>query len=308
MSAFEKTSLYPVNPTPVITKILHEQLRRQQPINPAYASLLPSGTRFQVAADALNDIRQRYGHLMSWPSRDDLRVLSTVSTEAIAMASHSQGIVADKNSRTRAYANRMKRGKIVRPRGDFITSSGMADITQEVEELRSRQAQQQTRQEIKTHLRRICDEMQKTRNDYKVGKRLLVDGRVKTLNFKPWLELTARDVEFYSLEESFRTLMQELKDPAKEPFFIDITKENNSARDIRARAVTRPRSLTDMSSLPGSDDVVHFTGLDPNPYDQDDAGDEGERDSSGMQSIPASSPLAAAEVAVDSPCPRWHTE
>ncbi|KAM4063693.1 hypothetical protein HRG_012503 [Hirsutella rhossiliensis] len=47
------------------------------------------------------------------------------------MASHSQGIVSDKNSRTQAYANRMKRGKIVRPRGEFITSSSMADITRE---------------------------------------------------------------------------------------------------------------------------------------------------------------------------------
>ncbi|KAM4055840.1 hypothetical protein HRG_014752 [Hirsutella rhossiliensis] len=47
------------------------------------------------------------------------------------MASHSQGIVSDKNSRTQAYANRMKRGKIVRPRGEFITSSSMADITRD---------------------------------------------------------------------------------------------------------------------------------------------------------------------------------
>ncbi|KAM4055036.1 hypothetical protein HRG_014941 [Hirsutella rhossiliensis] len=132
MAAFEKTGLFPVDPAPVITKILHEQLRQQQPINPAYASLLPSETRFQVAADALNDIRQRYGPLMSSPSRENLRVLAKVNTESIAMASHSQGIVSDKNSRTQAYANRMKRGKIVRPRGEFITSSSMADITREV--------------------------------------------------------------------------------------------------------------------------------------------------------------------------------
>ncbi|KAM4065386.1 hypothetical protein HRG_012848 [Hirsutella rhossiliensis] len=66
---------------------------------------------------------------MSSPSRENLRVLAKVNTESIAMASHSQGIVSDKNSRTQAYANRMKRGKIVRPRGEFITSSSMADIT-----------------------------------------------------------------------------------------------------------------------------------------------------------------------------------
>lgn len=52
MAAFEKTGLFPVDSTPTITKILHEQLRRQQLINPAYDALLPSETRFQVAADA----------------------------------------------------------------------------------------------------------------------------------------------------------------------------------------------------------------------------------------------------------------
>ncbi|KAM4054414.1 hypothetical protein HRG_012106 [Hirsutella rhossiliensis] len=70
------------------------------------------------------------------------------------MASHSQGIVSDKNSRTQAYANRMKRGKIVRPRGEFITSSSMADITREYEELQAKQTRLQTRQEIRMHLKR----------------------------------------------------------------------------------------------------------------------------------------------------------
>ncbi|KAM4065301.1 hypothetical protein HRG_012835 [Hirsutella rhossiliensis] len=133
------------------------------------------------------------------------------------MASHSQGIVSDKNSRTQAYANRMKRGKIVRPRGEFITSSSMADITREYEELQAKQTRLQTRQEIRMHLKRVRGEMQKIREDYKVGKKQLVNGRVKTLNFKPWLE-SGRDVEFYTLEQSCDTLMRELKEPSKESF------------------------------------------------------------------------------------------
>ncbi|KAM4064932.1 hypothetical protein HRG_012786 [Hirsutella rhossiliensis] len=60
--------------------------------------------------------------------------------------------------------------------------------------------------------------MQKIREDYKVGKKQLVNGRVKTLNFKPWLEFTGRDVEFYTLEQSCDTLMRELKEPSKESF------------------------------------------------------------------------------------------
>ncbi|KAM4055469.1 hypothetical protein HRG_015003 [Hirsutella rhossiliensis] len=174
---------------------------------------------------------------MSSPSRENLRVLAKVNTESIAMASHSQGIVSDKNSRTQAYANRMKRGKIVRPRGEFITSSSMADITREYEELQAKQTRLQTRQEIRMHLKRVRGEMQKIREDYKVGKKQLVNGRVKTLNFKPWLEFTGRDVEFYTLEQSCDTLMRELKEPSKESFSMiprrEITPPEMSGRAQR---------------------------------------------------------------------------
>ncbi|EXU94468.1 DDE superfamily endonuclease [Metarhizium robertsii] len=101
------------------------------------------------------------------------------------------------------------------------------------------------------------------RDDYKKTKKQVVNGRVKQLNFKPWLEHTGRDVEFYLLEQSHDTLTQELKRPSQEIYFIDTTKRNNSARDIMARAMTRPHPLEDMSSLPGSDDTVHFPGLSP---------------------------------------------
>ncbi|KAM4058310.1 hypothetical protein HRG_014633 [Hirsutella rhossiliensis] len=66
----------------------------------------------------------------------------------------------------------------------------MADITREYEELQAKQTRLQTRQEIRMHLKRVRGEMQKIREDYKVGKKQLVNGRVKTLNFKPWLEFT----------------------------------------------------------------------------------------------------------------------
>ncbi|KAM4067431.1 AAA domain-containing protein [Hirsutella rhossiliensis] len=78
----------------------------------------------------------------------------------------------------------------------------MADITREYEELQAKQTRLQTRQEIRMHLKRVRGEMQKIREDYKVGKKQLVNGRVKTLNFKPWLEFTGRDVEFYTLEQN----------------------------------------------------------------------------------------------------------
>ncbi|KAJ2973747.1 hypothetical protein NQ176_g6431 [Zarea fungicola] len=182
MAAFEKTGLFPVDATPTITKILHEQLRLQQPINPAYSSLLPSETRFQVAADALNDIRQRYGALLSSPSREKLRIATKVTMESVAMAAHSHGIVADRNSRIQAYANRKKRGKIIRPSGEFLTSSSMEDINRQQDELMARQTKQQRRQELMMHRSRVRGEMQKIRDEYKMSKKQFINGRTWTLS------------------------------------------------------------------------------------------------------------------------------
>ncbi|KAJ2975638.1 hypothetical protein NQ176_g5408 [Zarea fungicola] len=279
-----KKGLFPVDATPTITKIVHEQLRLQQPINPAYSSLLPSETRFQVAADALNDIRQRYGALLSSPSREKLRIA------------------------TKAFANRKKRGKIVRPSGELLTSFSMEDINREQDELMARQTKQQRRQELMMHRSRVRGEMQKIRDEYKMSKKQFINGRTKTLNFKPWLEHTKRDIEFFTLEQCHETITQELKDPRPEVFVHDLARENNTATAIRARAITRPRPLQDMSSLPGSDDSVCFTGIEPSQHAQCDTIDEGDLSLYEVQaSIPSSPPLAAVDRAEDTQCPRPRT-
>ncbi|KAM4058325.1 hypothetical protein HRG_014642 [Hirsutella rhossiliensis] len=100
------------------------------------------------------------------------------------------------------------------------------------------------------------------RADYSASKKQEVNGKLKTMNFKPWLQHTGRDIEFYTLQESHETFTKALKEPKADPFFVDTTKANNTASDILARAVRRPHPLEDMSSLPGSEDTVHFHGLD----------------------------------------------
>ncbi|KJK85877.1 hypothetical protein H633G_10271 [Metarhizium anisopliae BRIP 53284] len=277
MSGFEETGLWPASPQPVLAKLLQEQLRQRKRINPAYTSLLPSETWFQVAADAANDIRERYHDILSSPSREGLRQIA-----------------------------KKKRGKTVRPSGEFVTSSSMDDIVRENEQLQDRQTKERTRKELRMHISQVKGQMQKIRDDYKKTKKQVVNGRAKQLNFKPWLEHTGRDVEFYLLEQSHDSLTQELKRPPQDIYFIDTTKRNNSARDTRARAMTRPHPLEDMSSLPGSDDTVHFPGLGPfHKEGEEDNNDDLEIKFHDAQEYMPSSPpaLAAVEDITNAPCP-----
>ena len=73
MRGFEKTGLWPLDPSPAIQRVLNKQRKARQAINPAYASLLPAESRFQMAADAINHMREKYNALLSSPTREGLR-------------------------------------------------------------------------------------------------------------------------------------------------------------------------------------------------------------------------------------------
>ncbi|KJK84744.1 hypothetical protein H633G_11487 [Metarhizium anisopliae BRIP 53284] len=171
MSGFEETGLWPASPQPVLAKLLQEQLRQRKRINPAYTSLLPSETRFQVAADAANDIRERYHDILSSPLREGLRQIAKVSAESIMLHNHSNEVIVNRTQRVQAYANRKKRGKTIRPSGEFVTSSSMDDIVRENERFQDRQTKERTRKELRMHISQVKGQMQKIRDDYKKTKK-----------------------------------------------------------------------------------------------------------------------------------------
>ncbi|KJZ67993.1 hypothetical protein HIM_09030 [Hirsutella minnesotensis 3608] len=316
IASFEKTGLYPVTPKTVVSRLLGEQLRQQRLVNPAYNSVLPNEARFQIAADTTNRLRQRYHDVLSSPTREGLRQTAKVVTEALILQSQVESFIKDRNSRIAAWSNRKKRGKIVKPSGQFITSCNIDDIRREYESSLEQHTKRQTRQELRMHLKRLRTELAAMRADYSANKKQNIDGKLKTLNFKPWLLHTGRDVEYYTLQESYDTFAKALKEPKADNFFVDTTKANNNASDILARALRRPHPIEDMSSLPGSDDTVHFHGLGPYNDEADDD-DEGVcNDDEALQRsiqedvaledswMPSSPPVVAAQFRTGTPCPQ----
>ena len=128
MSPFEKTGMYPPNAEPAFARVLKEQQKSHQAIDPASSSLLPREQRFQIASDMISGVRQRFDEVLSFPTREGLRFASKVAIEASALESQVKAFLRDRNQRVEALANRRKRGKQVKPSGQFITSVSLAEI------------------------------------------------------------------------------------------------------------------------------------------------------------------------------------
>lgn len=87
ISGFEKSGIFPPDPTPVVKVMLQKRRKKQQPIDPGLENLLPKETRFQGASDAARDIRNRYHDVLSSPTRSRLQNLGAIAAEASVMES-----------------------------------------------------------------------------------------------------------------------------------------------------------------------------------------------------------------------------
>lgn len=138
ISGFEKTGIFPPNAQPAVMRVFSEKQKQREAINPAFSSLLPRETRFHQASTSVHQAREKYGNLMSSPTREGLRQASLVVTEACALENHVNNFIVDRNRRIERLGSRRKRGGLVRPTGEFHTAVSLDQIRQQ--DQRSRKA------------------------------------------------------------------------------------------------------------------------------------------------------------------------
>lgn len=98
-------------------RVFAQQQRRQEAMNPAFSSLLPKETRFHQASASIHNTLEKYGELMSSPTREGLLRASLVFTEACALEKHVTDFTVDRLRRIEKLASRKKRGGLARPSG-----------------------------------------------------------------------------------------------------------------------------------------------------------------------------------------------
>jgi hypothetical protein len=313
MRGFEKSGIYPITSKPAITYIHKKQLKSRTPVEPAYTDLLPKETRFQQAEDSLAAVLDKYGDVMSSPSREKLQSARKVLSESILMDKQRNAFVSNFESRLKKVTSKRKPGKFIKPSGMFVTSVNFEDIKEQHEvELAAAEEKEQRRQ-----LRSVKSLVKQERGRFfelwKADKIARFGTTRKAWKFEDWLKDTGRETDYLSIDTS-NSKFNELLNQKPDGFMIDIP-ESQELRRARQRASKAPRPILAMD-FPKSDDTVTFTGLGPfNDEDDEDEDtlverrDPDDQDDTQFDSLPpfmkSSPPAEVIEVIdPDTPCPR----
>ncbi|KJZ69292.1 hypothetical protein HIM_11328 [Hirsutella minnesotensis 3608] len=222
ISGFKKTGIWPVSSEPAVMKLLETQKKARRPINPAYAALLPAEDRWQQSANVVRDVGERYHGVLSSPTRRGIVAASRVMTEAQLLESNLRYFIQDRDRRIEKVNNRVKRGKAVKPSGQFFANSVSLDqIRQQSQRTSEAEAKKEERRQLRESQRILRLEMESLRKQWRGDKIHEVNGKRKTLTFKQWLELTHKADNYLSLEVNNKEY-QRLLNIHDDSFFFDI--------------------------------------------------------------------------------------
>ncbi|RTE67834.1 hypothetical protein BHE90_017792, partial [Fusarium euwallaceae] len=249
ISGFTKSGIWPVDRTPVIAYMQQKKMKARQAINPAFASLLPDDARFQRASDVTKHMSEKYSHLLSSPTRGELRQVRKVVTEALLLHETVQAYIDDRISRLEKAYHQKRKGKRVKPLGDFSQSVSLAEIRQQQEDYIAEREEKEIKSQIRNTRKFVIQEMDKIKAQWRSDK--------QGLQFKQWLRHTGKDVEYWSMDENRARMAKSLSQ--KEDFFMIDTELTPEVRESVRNANYAPKPLYAVDWGARSDDDVEIT-------------------------------------------------
>lgn len=250
MRGFEKSGIYPISSKPAITYIQKKQLKTRMLAEPTYADLLPKEIRFQQAEDSFAAVLEKYGDVMSSPSREKLQLARKVLSELILMDKQRNAFVSNFESRLKKIITKRKPGKFIKPTGMFVTSVNFEDIQLQHEaELAVADEKEQRRQ-----LRSIKALIKQERDCFfalwRADKIARFGTTKKAWPFETWLKETGRENDYLSINVN-NTKFNELLNQKPDGFMIDVS-NSQELRRARKNASKAPRPILAMD-FPKSD-------------------------------------------------------
>ncbi|QYT04663.1 hypothetical protein H0G86_011567 [Trichoderma simmonsii] len=257
-------------------RVFAQQQKQQEAINPAFSSLLPKETRFHQASASIRQAREKYGDIISSPTREGLRQASLVVTEACTLEGHVKHFQINRAGRIEKLASRRKRGGLVRPTGDFHTAVSLNQIRQQDQESQSKNNVKMMKAQLREGRRIVNLELSRLKKAYTaaITERRAVG--LKRIPRKAWLDLTKQHEEFLILKvqnKEYAALINYKDDP----FFFNTTgSRSQHTEEVIQRALTRPHILEQMSECSwgtetdGSIDIVMGPFQDDNDEDEDE--------------------------------------
>ncbi|RSL38778.1 hypothetical protein CEP51_016883, partial [Fusarium floridanum] len=176
MSGFEKSGMWPVDRKPILAFLEQKALQAQKSINPALPSLLPDEARFHRASVVTKHISEKYHDVMSSPSRAGLRTVRKVVTEASLLNDTVNAYVDDRRARLEKAYHQKKRGKQVKPQGDFSLSVSIDDIKRQQEEAISESREKEIRAQLRAQRTFVIQEMKKIKDEWRQDPWAFING------------------------------------------------------------------------------------------------------------------------------------
>ncbi|KAI8410936.1 hypothetical protein FOFC_07530 [Fusarium oxysporum] len=233
IQGFEKSGIFPPADKPAVTYLLKKQLKAKKAVDPAFASLLPLETRFQVASDTVKHMREGYHDILSSPTRAGLRQVSNVMNEAALLETTIKMYADDRRSRIEKQYYKRKRGKAAKPVGEYSLNVSLQEIRDQQEEFIGETHAKEEKRQIRSTRSILLREIERLKTEWRENKEVVVNGITKKLPFKKWLEHTGKDKDYLSMDTQ-RSQMTQLLNEKTDGFMIDTELPPQVRDSIRA--------------------------------------------------------------------------
>ncbi|KAF9772413.1 hypothetical protein IL306_009882 [Fusarium sp. DS 682] len=169
----------------------------------------------------------------------------------------------DRRSRIEKQYNKRKRGKKVKPVGDYIHNVSLQEIRDQQEAFIAETRAKEGKSQLRTARSIAIQEIERLKSEWRDNKEVIVNGAPKKLQFKKWLQHTGKDKDYLSMDTQ-RAKMTELLNEKTDGFMIDTQLPQEVRDSIRnANFAGKPLNAVDWSALPGSDDSIFFQLTQP---------------------------------------------
>jgi hypothetical protein len=161
--------------------------------------------------------------------------------------------IRDKRQRSEAYTKAQRRGPLARPQGVFALSTSIEEIRRRFAKNESAESKADARRQLRITMRFIASRIKEINNLYTKTKKQQIDGKMKTLTRRQWLEHTNNDMDYDMLHQSYEEHRLQWKNK-DDPFYIDLGAPVDQEK--RQRSIARSNILRDMSDgvFPASDE------------------------------------------------------
>jgi hypothetical protein len=206
----------------------------------------------------------------------------------------------------------------------FIHNVSLQEIRDQQESFIAETRAKEGKSQLRTARSIAIREIERFKSEWRDNKEVIVNGVLKKLQFKKWLQHTGKDKDYLSMDTQ-RSKMTELLNEKTDGFMIDTQLPQEVRESIRnANFAGKPLNAVDWSALPGSDDSVIFQLTHPLASEESDKEEEEEEEEEILPlldlsclndvEMPSSppclpnheSPLSSPWPGLSTPCPFQH--